>query len=370
MFVTLVVFLLVLGLLVFVHELGHFWLAKRNGVKVEEFAFGFRPRLWSKTVGETTYAINSIPLGGYVKLFGESGEKGNRSLRSKTIWQRFQILVAGSAMNFLLGIVVLTILFAVGFTPIFPGAAENPFVESHQQVKISTISKDSPADLAGLRQDDVVVSIAGQAVTTDYQLVEAINQNKGKKIELSYIRPSQIPANAIATPATVKLTPRSNPPEGQGPLGAAIATVGTVKSSLIQAPAAAIWESGKIIGLSAVAFGNFVKNLVVKQSVNDDVTGLIGIGALTGAARRLGIDYLAQLVAIISLGLGVINLMPILPLDGGHIAALAYEKAARRPLSEKQLGILATAGLFFVLLMFVIVTYKDVVRFDVIERIF
>lgn len=370
MFITLIVFLLILGLLVFVHELGHFWLAKRNGVRVEEFAFGFRPRLWGKTIGETTYAINLIPLGGYVKLFGEGGEKGKRSLRSKSIYQRFQILVAGSAMNFLLGIVVLTILFAVGFTPIFPGASENPFVESHQQVKISALSKGSPADVAGLQPGDIVTSIAGQTVTTDYQLVELINQNRGKKVELSYLRPSQTPNNSIATPATIELTPRANPPEGQGPLGAAIATVGTVKSSLVKAPAAAVWESGKIIGLSAVAFGNFVKNLVVKQKVNDDVTGLIGIGALTGAARRLGVDYLAQLVAIISLGLCVINLMPILPLDGGHIAALGYEKIARRPLSDKQLGILATAGLFFVLLLFVIVTYKDVVRFDVIERIF
>jgi len=362
MFVTLIVFLLVLGLLVFVHELGHFWLAKRNGVKVEEFAFGFRPRLWGKTIGETTYAINLIPLGGYVKLFGESGQTGKKSLKSKTIWQRFQILVAGSAMNFLLGIVTLAVLFAVGFNPIFPGASDNPFVEAHQQVEVSVVSAGSPAALAGLKEGDVIESVAGQKITTDYQLVGLVNQYKDQKIEISYLRAGQ--------PLSVQLTPRANPPEGQGPLGTAIATTGEVKSSVIKAPAAAVWESGKIIGLSAAAFGSFVKNLVVKQQVNEDVTGLIGIGALTGAARRLGIDYLAQLVAIISLGLGVINLMPILPLDGGHIAALGYEKVARRPLSEKQLGILATAGLFFVLLLFMIVTYKDIIRFDVIERIF
>jgi len=357
-------------LLVFVHELGHFWLAKKNGVKVEEFAFGFRPRLWGKTIGETTYAVNLIPLGGYVKLFGEGGERGERSLKSKSIWQRFQILVAGSAMNFLLGTVVLTILFAVGFIPIFPGANENPFVESNQQVKVSAVNVGSPAEQGGLLADDVIVSFAGTAIKTDYQFVELINQFKGKEVELSYLRPSQIPVNALATPATIRVTLRTNPPPGQGPLGAAITTVGSVKSPLIKAPLAAVWESGKIIGLSAAAFGNFIKNLVVKQQVNDDVTGLIGIGALTGAARRLGIDYLAQLVAIISLGLGIINLMPILPLDGGHVAALGYEKIARRPLSDKQLGILATAGLFFVILLFMIITYKDIVRFDVFERIF
>lgn len=362
MFTTLIVFLLIIGLLVFVHELGHYLVAKKNGVKVEEFAFGFRPRLFAKKVGETTYAINLIPLGGYVRLHGEDGKSGAGSLKSKSIFQRFQILVAGSAMNFLLGFLGLTILFMSGFTPIFPGANTNPYVDGKQRVVISQVSDGSPASLAGLKVGDIVTSVNGEQIANDIEFINVTRGNLGKEVNISYLRDG--------SELSLKLTPRTNPPEGQGPVGAGINTTGKVKTTVLKAPAAAMYESGRIIGLSAAAFVDFVKNLVVKQEVSDDVTGLVGIGALTGVARRLGIDYLAQLIVIISLGLGVVNLMPILPLDGGHIAALGYEKITGKPLSDKHLGMLATAGLFFVLLLFIIVTYKDFIRFDIIGRIF
>ena len=362
MFITLLVFLAIIGLLVFVHELGHFLVAKKNGVKVEEFAIGFKPTLYSKKIGETTYSINLIPLGGYVRLYGEGGEAGAGSLKSKTIYQRFKILVAGSAMNFLLGFLGLTILFASGFTPIFPGANNNPYVEGKQQVLVTQVSDDSPANLAGLKTGDIVFSVNGEKVANDVEFVAITRENIGQEITIGYLREGK--------EQSLKLTPRTDPPAGQGPVGAGISTTGKIKTSVFKAPAAALYESGRIIGLSANAFGGFVKNLVIEQKVSEDVTGLIGIGALTGVVRRLGIDYLAQLVVIISLSLGVVNLMPILPLDGGHIAALGYEKIKGRPLSDRQLGMLATAGLFFVLLLFIIVTYKDFIRFDVIGRIF
>jgi regulator of sigma E protease len=133
---------------------------------------------------------------------------------------------------------------------------------------------------------------------------------------------------------------------------------------------AGFYETGRIVIASAVGFYDFVKRLVVKQEVSEDVTGLIGLGALTDATRKLGVDYLAQLVALVSVGLAVINLMPILPLDGGHLAVLAYERVARRSLSEKQLQALATTGLAFVILIFLVVTYKDITRLDILRRIF
>ncbi len=363
MFWTTVIFLLILGILVFVHELGHFLVARKNGVLVEEFAFGFRPRLWSKKRGETTYAINLIPLGGYVRLFGETDQQtGKRSLRSKSVWQRFQILVAGSVMNFLLGIVVLMVLFTVGFNPIFPGVSSNPFVSSGQEVIIKAINPGSPAAQMGLAAGDILKTVNGQVIATDQDFILATRDLLGQEITINFVRDGGV--------GTVKLTPRVAPPAGEGPIGAVIATTGEVKTEFWKAPAAAVWESGRIVGLSAVTFVDFAKNLIIKQQVSDDVTGIIGIGELTGKTRRLGFDYLLQLVAIVTLGLGIVNLMPILPLDGGHIAALGYEKAAGRPLSERQLGTLATAGLLFVLLAFVVVTYKDIIRFNVLERLF
>lgn len=363
MLLTGLIFLAILGFLVFIHELGHFLVAKYHGVKVEEFAFGFRPRLFAWKRGETTYAINAIPLGGYVKMYGEHAEEtGDRSFKHKNIFQRFQILIAGIIMNFLFGWLIFTVLFAVGFIPMYPGVADNPFVQSTQKVHFTTIVADSPAEQAGLKSGDEVVAVNGQTIAVDQEFLSVVRQNQGKEIILSYRRDG--------VEQVAKLLARSNPPAGQGPLGVGVESAGKVRSSVIAAPAAGFYESGKLVGLSAAGFGRFVGEFVTERHVSDEVTGLIGVGKLTGATRQLGIDYLAQLIALVTIGLATINLMPIIPLDGGHLAALLYEKSVGRPLSERQLGALATIGLAFVLLVFVAVTYKDVVRYNIFGGLF
>ncbi len=363
MFVTLLVFLLILSVLVYVHEFGHYFVARRNGVRVHEFAFGFRPRLFAKKIGQTEYAVNAIPLGGYVRLHGEQvDETGPDSFRSKTAFQRFQILVAGAKMNLALAWLVLTGLFMAGFDPLMPGIASNPFIASTQQVSVVRTLPNSPAAEAGLAEGDVIKMVNNQTVATDQEFVALVAREKGKSVTLVVTR--------SGVEQTVTLSARANPPAGEGALGVAIRSSGEVRSTVIAAPAAAIYETGRIIGLSAKGVVDFGKNLLIRGKVSEDVTGLIGIGALTGVTRRLGVEYLLQLVAVVSIGLGVINLFPILPLDGGHIAALGYEKLAGRPLSERQLGALAGVGLALVFALFVIVTYKDIVRFQVFERIF
>lgn len=362
MITTLLVFLVILGILVFVHEFGHFIVAKKLGVGVEEFAFGFRPRLWAKKVGETTYALNLIPLGGYVRLFGEQeGEIGPRSFKGKGIKDRFLIFVAGSMMNLILAWFVLTILFAAGFNPLLAGVGNNPFVTGLQKVKITEVSANSPAAQIGLKKEDVILSLNGEKIATDQEFVVKTNQHRGEEVNLKIERDG--------VTQELKVTPRQKPPIGEGAIGVTIQGYGNVKSSIIAAPAAAVYETGHIIVQSAVGFGNFVRDLIIRQRVSEDVTGIVGVGELTGYARRLGIGYLAQLLVIISASLAVINLMPILPLDGGHVAALIYEKVVRRPLSEKQFSVFWTAGFALVLLFFVVVTYKDFIRFDVIGRI-
>jgi regulator of sigma E protease len=363
MIVTLLVFLLILSVLVYVHEFGHFFAARRNGVRVYEFAFGFRPRLWAKKIGQTEYAINAIPLGGYVRLYGEQAtETGPESFRSKSIFQRFQILVAGALMNLILAWVVLSGLFMAGFDPLMPGVATNPFISSTQEVTIVRVLPDSPALAAGLRSDDVIRFVNGEKVASDQEFIALVSRYKGETVDLVVSRAGQ--------EREVSVLARENPPAGEGALGVGIRSAGEVRSTVLKAPLAAFYETGRIIGLSAQGVVDFGKNLFIRGKVSEDVTGLIGIGALTGVTRRLGLEYLLQLVAVVSIGLGVINLFPILPLDGGHIAALGYEKVAGRPLTERQLGALAGVGLALVFALFVIVTYKDIVRFQVLERIF
>ncbi len=360
MLITLLVFLLIIALLVFVHELGHFLVAKWNGIVVEEFAFGFKPKIWGKKIGDTLYAINAIPLGGYVKMLGEGDDAtGPGSFKTKTIFQRFQVMVAGAVMNLLLGWILLTILFWVGFQPLFPGVAKDPFVHQTAAVLVMGVSAGSPAEVAGLKNGDQILTINGQKAATAEELVAMIGTFRGQEVSLAIKE-----GNILRT---VLLTPRTHPPKGQGAIGVALQSSGNVKASFWAAPAAALYETGRIIGLSAVGFVNFITTLVTHQEVSQDVTGLVGVGVLTGVARRLGITYLIQLIVMITIGLGVVNLLPILPLDGGQIVALGYEKAAGKPLNNKQMSALVAIGLGFVLLLFVVVTYKDIVRFDIFK---
>jgi len=363
MLVTLIVFLLLLGILVFVHELGHFLAAKRAKVLVEEFAFGFRPRLLARKIGETTYALNLLPLGGYVRLHGENEQDtGPRSFRSKTAGQRLLIFVAGSAMNLVLAWLVLIVLFASGFNPLTPGIASNPFVSSLEEIRISQVAPGSPAAAAGLASGEQVIALDEKRLATDQEFVSLVNAERGREVTI-------VVKSAAGELRTIRATPRVSPPEGEGALGVIIESTGEVRASLFAAPAAAFFETGRIIGLSFQGFIGFVGDLIVRGQVSEEVTGIVGAGALTGIARRLGVEYLAQLLAVISIGLAVVNLMPVLPLDGGHIAALGFEKVAGRPLSDRQLAFFTMVGLSLVIVIFLVVTYKDLIRFNVIGRL-
>ncbi len=362
MIITLLVFLAILAVLVIVHELGHFLAAKWNGVVVEEFAFGFRPKLWGKKIGETFYAINAIPLGGYVRMRGENdGVTGPGALNNKKIWQRVTIMLAGPLANLIFGWIILMVLFWTGFQPLFPGVAKNRFVTQTATVAALAIAPNSPASEAKLIPGDTFISVAGEKVATAEEFISVISNHLGEPTTLIIQEGKKV--------RTVQLTPRAHPPAGQGAIGITLGSAGSVKASGWHAPLAAAIETGRLIGLSIAGFGHFLATLVVHQQVSSDVTGLVGVGVLTGVARRLGFAYLMQLVLMISIGLGIVNLLPILPLDGGQIIALGYEKAAGRPLSEAQLGRLVTLGLVIVAALFVIVTYKDLTRLNFFHRL-
>lgn len=363
MLVTFVLFILILGLLVFVHELGHFLIAKKNGVTVHEFAFGFKPRLVAWKRGDTTYAINAIPLGGYVQMEGEQSDTGKKgSFASKSPGARFAVLIAGVTMNAILAWVLLTITYAIGSMPLTDTFATHAGVTVPTEVAIANVVPNSPAEQSGLKAGDTIVSVDATPVTDPDQLVDLIKAKAGSEIALAIVR------DGVAS--TVKTTPRLNPPAGEGSLGIAPGIRrGIVKVAWYKAPGAAIQEVGSQISGSVKGFGAFVKQLVVKQEVSEDVTGIIGVGAVTGVVRQLGIGPLLQFVALISTNLAVLNLLPILPLDGGHILFVILEKLRGKPVEDKYKQGVAMAGLAAILLLFVVVSYQDVLRFDILGRI-
>lgn len=366
MLITFILFILILGLLVFVHEFGHFWVAKRSGIKVHEFAFGFRPRLISWKRGETEYAINLLPFGGYVRLEGEDQDpaapkKTKGSFAAQSVGVRAAVLIAGIVMNLILAWALLTATYIVGSYPLSMSFGEHAGLVTKPVIVLVNVVAGSPAEQAGLTRGDTVLALNNTPVTSVEELVTTIQAEAGKELSLTYER------NGRET--TVTVTPRLNPPAGEGALGIAPQSVGVVRAPWYRAPFVAIAEVGAQIKGSFLGFAGFVQQLVVKQEVSEDVSGIIGVGALTGEVRRLGIGPLMQFVALISTNLAVINILPILPLDGGHLLFVALEAIRRKPVAEKYRQWVAIAGLAAIGLLFVIVTYQDLLRFAIFDRL-
>ncbi len=372
MILTVILFLFILGILVFVHELGHFVAAKKLGVKVEEFAFGFKPKIWSVKKGETTYAINAIPLGGYCTLYGQDENllEGNkkskepkdfdRSFMSKSPLSKIIILVAGVAMNFLLAWIIFTIILITGFEPLVSGMVEGRGVKILEPVKITSVEKNSPAQKVGLKKNDLILAVDNKAIGSSLEVVSKIYEKNGKEATLEIKRGDQI--------LNLGITPRKNPPKDSGPIGIGLAG-GKIGAVWYKAPFVAMGQVGKLTGMTVGAVGNFVNKLFVKREISKEVSGMVGVGFATDVVRKLGLTYVLQFIALISVSLGVMNLLPIVPLDGGHVFVTVIEKIRKKRLSENQMQWFGMGGLAFILLLVVVTTYSDIMRFSVWDRL-
>jgi regulator of sigma E protease len=362
MFITLIIFIFILGLLVFVHEFGHFWVAKRVGVKVHEFAFGFKPRLVSWKRGGTEYAINAIPLGGYVKLEGESEDSGKAgSFLAQSVGKRALILIAGVLMNLVLAWLLLTMSYIIGSYPLSMTYHKHPGVINEGGVIVVDVKPNSPAETAGIQSGDAILEINGEPITETQTVTDRIKELSGQEITVKLLRKDM--------KFDTKATPRVNPPMGEGALG--IGTGVSIHSRALwyKAPYVALLELGSEIQSAFIGFIGFVQQLVVKQEVNKDVSGIVGIGAATGIVRRLGIGPLLAFTALISTNLAVINILPFLPLDGGHLLFVGLEALRRKPVAQMYRQWFSMAGLAAIMLLFVIVTYQDVLNFALVDRI-
>ncbi len=352
-----VAFISVLGLLVFGHELGHFLAAKKFGVKVEEFGFGFPPRLFGIKKGDTIYSLNLIPLGGFVKILGEDGEeKGNpRSFAYKKIWQRAIILSAGVLMNIILAIGLASLSYFFGTpTPI----DDNENVEN-AWVQIIHVDKNSPASLAGIKAGDIIMALESEGAifqdikkASDFQSFVA--SHKDQKI-LIYIKRGQ-------QNFAVEVTPRPEPPSGQGPLGVVLSRIFIKKYSWQRA----IYEgAATVFDLLLAIFlglGYFLWQLIFQTKVVGEVTGPIGIFNLTGQAAQLGFVYLINLTVFLSLNLAVVNIMPFPALDGGRLLFLLIEKIKGRPIKQAVEKIIHSIGFILLLLLMAFITLRDILK--------
>jgi len=433
---TILAFLFVLGVLIFVHELGHFLMARRIGVRVLTFSLGFGPKLINVKRGGTEYCISAIPLGGYVKMAGENPEDSRTGapdeFLSKGKWQRFQVLVMGPIMNLALALVVMAVVS-------YQGAQVPKFYQD--PVVIGTFKDNSVARSAGLKPGDRIITVGGKPVDTWEQFSLAIAMKGNRQVSVGYVRDGRVSEVLLVPSAQDKyetgeigVQPLIHPEIDEVSPGQPAAEAGLRKGDVIMAvggeqniayeklidtirgaggntlqfhvrrngtmqtvpvaprdvngtvmigaqirawetvtvnpgPLEAIklsaeknWEWSKLIVQTLV--GLFTRETSVKQ-----LMGPVAIADLSGAAAQAGWISLFSLMAMISLNLGLLNLMPIPVLDGGHIFILALEGLARRDFSIKVKEKMLLAGFVLLLMLMVTVIYNDLMRIQWIEKL-
>lgn len=356
---TILIFLIVLSVLVLAHEWGHFVTAKRAGAKVEEFGFGFPPKVFSLTRNGTVFSFNLIPFGGFVKIFGESGEHRNEpgSFGSLKIIPRAKILVAGVTMNVILAFALLSAVNLMG-RPVIVDES-NAGLASNVKIKILDVAADSPAELAGLKTGDAIIGATVGGSLRQFQDVSEfknfIESAAGGEVLLNMERGGNL--------FSVKITPRTNPPAEEGALGVALAKVGLVKPPWYLFLWNGLKDTAAMIAVIASALFLFFKTLILEGRLMGEVAGPVGIAALTGEAYTLGWAYLLNLVAILSVNLAILNILPFPALDGGRLLFLAVEKIKGSPVSHKIENAVNAAGFVLLLALMAFVTWKDIVKF-------
>ena len=362
MFLTIVVFILILGLLIFVHELGHFILAKRAGIKVEEFGFGFPPRIFGIKKGETIYSLNLLPLGGFVKIYGEDGQTSTpakndkkRAFYNKPISTRAGILIAGVAMNLVLAAFLLSIGYWLGL----PAMVDDQTTDLiGARVQITQVAFDSPANQAGIKMGDIIkeLTFAGHLleVSKIEQVQEFVDSHRGEEITVIIQRGDETLEKT--------LVPRISPPENEGPLGIALARTAIVSYPWYRALIMGVTSTVNLTWFIIVALGSILWQLLLTGRLAVDIAGPVGIFNLTGQAAQLGFIYILQFTALLSINLAIINALPFPALDGGRLLFLAVEKIKGSPVSQKIERIAHTAGFVILILLMIAVTWRDIIR--------
>lgn len=374
MFLAFVIFVFIITLLILVviHELGHFFAAKRFGIKVLEFGFGIPPRAWGKKIGETIWSLNWLPFGGFVRLLGEDESDKSvlddkRSFAHQAIWKRIAVVIAGVGMNLLLAWVLFYIVLGVqGFKTKLPLLSDYKFSGINQKtdtaIIVGNISGGSPAELAGLKNGDRIMAINGAPVIDSDKFVAEIKASAGKQVKLTI---SDLQGNDVKD---VMVTPRENPPAGQGALGVSLGGLKTVNLSfdtpmqkLFAGPIYSynlIAYSGKILG-DTIGFSVKERDL---GPVSNAVAGPVGITSVVGQILSVDKPLLPYLdfVAALSLNLAVVNVLPFPGLDGGRLFFLVIEGITRKKTHAVVEKYVHTIGLVVLLSLIILITISDI----------
>lgn len=353
---TIAIFLGMLLALVLVHEWGHFIVAKKAGCKVEEFGFGFPPKLFSKTWRGTLYSFNLLPLGGFVKIEGENMDEEvptATSFASKSALWRIAILSAGVIMNLVLAVVLFGIESGIGAPTI--ATPENRATLTNIMTYVLEIAPESPAAQAGIQPYDRIVKYAGTEQPSVTNVQEHTKELAGTEVAVEIERAGQH--------ITLNLIPRANPPEGEGALGIALGETGLLKAPWYMTPIEGVKKTAFMTGAIIDQFAGLIQKLFRSESVGQVLTGPIGIAIYTKEAASLGLSYFLEFAAMISINLAIINILPLPALDGGRILFVLIEKLFGRKVPGNIESYVHTAGFVLLIGLMIAITFKDIHRY-------
>lgn len=355
----LIIFIVALSILVLVHEFGHFFAARKTGVKVEEFGLGLPPRMFGKKFGDTIYSINWLPIGGFCKLYGEDppspeategqAEKIKKySFQSKKPWQKMIIVLGGVLMNLVLAIIIFSTVYSVLGVP-----------KETERVTIIGIAKDSPAEKVGLMENDVILKVQDKEIKKPTDLTDEVAKYKGKNVKF------EISNDKLVDKKELEVEVRENPPEGEGAIGIAISNTEMIKVPwyrFYEGIGAGFKEAyywGKIIGSGVLKMigGLFAGN------VPKDVSGPIGMYEATSSINKnQGFLAVIHFFGIVSVNLALVNVLPFPALDGGRIIFVLYEMIFKKKANPKVEMVVNNIGMLLLLALIVLITVGDVSR--------
>lgn len=391
MLVTIIVFLLILSVLVLIHEAGHYFMAKKFGIKVEEFGFGFplTPPLWQTKKGETLYSFYPVLIGGFVKLYGEdeagSGkidiknenkvnkEDEHRAFYARPLWQRITVVVAGVVMNAILAVAIYYVFLFIGnFHTELPLIGNHKFFGVDQtvttQVVVSEVEKNSPAAQAGLTPFSTIESLNGQKLVKLETFAKTIKASAGQPLTLTWKDEKTQKVH------TATVIPRVHPPKDQGALGVAFYPVNSVELSYdtpMQKFFSGFVHPANLMVYNFDALGYLI-NISIKEKnvapVSEGVSGPVGIGFVVGSIIQIPnvserIMQLLNLIGLLSISLAFFNVLPIPGLDGGRLFFLLVEAVSGKKINPKIEGYIHAAGMVFLIALLLLVTVKDINQF-------
>lgn len=352
---TIFIAILTIGVLVILHELGHFFAAKKFGVKVEEFGVGLPPRLFGRKYGETIYSVNALPIGGFVRMEGEEKRSDDpRSFSQKSLWRRFLIVGAGVFVFWIIAVFIFTLLGAISGIP--TAIADDQEDAKDPRVRVIGIASDSPAANAGLLAGDTITHAAGKAVSKVSEIQDISNTYAGQEVALEIQRGEKT--------LHVTLTPREAPPPGEGPIGIALTRAGLVQYPWYEAPWQGVARTWHITRSIFEMFGLLISRLAAGEGLpsGTQISGPVGVIDLLKNSLALGVPSFLSFVAVISVYLAIFNTLPIPALDGGRMFFILLEGIRRRPLPEKLEQRLILISFLILIPLILWVTVSDLKR--------